>query len=216
MNHVTIVIHGLVRNKKSMQKIVDALRITGSDVVNWNYNSTHYSIDELGHQLNEEINMMVEMDHYNSFSFVCHSLGCLNVRRVLKLTPYLNIKKIVLLAPPNRGSHAARIFSKFMLARKCYGPAFIQMADPQIVNDLCGLPTCPTIIFAGIKSGNPLVPTSYFTKSSLPKPNDGTVSVEETALQGIKSILVNADHTFIMDREEVIGKTVDFLRGDYI
>jgi len=136
---------------------------------------------------------------------VGHSLGGLVVLRLLELHPDLPIGRVVLLGSPVNGSASARAVIRFPGAAWLFGP----LADAELLN---AAPRAwrhpfPVGVIAGSNSFS-------FGKlfNELPEPNDGTVTVEETRLEGATDHLVlPVSHTGMMFAESVVAAIADFL-----
>jgi pimeloyl-ACP methyl ester carboxylesterase len=138
-------------------------------------------------------------------SFVTHSLGGLVVRELVgrrsAWRQRLPLSRIVMLAPPNRGSHLAERFDEFLLFLG--GPA--AQLTPSAVERL-PVPDCEFAIIAGgngtAQGANPLIEGD----------NDGLVALRETLLPGaIDFLRVDASHTFIMDHPVTVAAVLQFL-----
>jgi pimeloyl-ACP methyl ester carboxylesterase len=85
------------------------LRKRGFRVQSWNYRSLFSSIDVHAARLREFL--ATELAAERRIHIVAHSMGTIVTRAALNLGEISNIGRIVLLAPPNRGSPIARIAS---------------------------------------------------------------------------------------------------------
>ena len=136
--------------------------------------------------------------------FVTHSLGGLVLRRLLHAHRPPNLGRVVMLAPPNRGSRLARRFSRFGRVV----PALRQLAlSERELNRLLGPIDFELLIVAGTRAAGPL-------RWLAPTASDGVVSVDET-FAGTRgdSLVVPRGHTFIMDSPEVLDRVDQFLRA---
>lgn len=204
-----ILVHGLARRKSSMSDLADAFEAAGYNVVNWDYLSTRHEIQESAealyhcYELNAPYNRRVH--------FVTHSLGGILVRRVFKQHDLPALGSIAMLAPPNQGSALARLIARGPIGW-ALGPAADQLKSETLLEELCATPTVPTLVIAGTKSTSAKNPFSYVTAQGLEGPNDGTVTVAETRLDGpAEHLEVDAGHTFIMSHPEAVAAALKFI-----
>jgi hypothetical protein len=110
---------------------------------------------------------------------------------------------------PNGGSEVADLLHDLAIFHVCYGPARQQLTT-RLDATLISLPA-PDYA-AGIIAGNrSLHPLSSLIM--LPKPNDGTVSIASTGLDGMADhVIVDAYHAELPRHRAAIGQTIAFLR----
>lgn len=202
-SHGVVLVHGLGRSQHSLEALAQAFAAQGFDVVPFNYASTQGTIEAHARALNRVLEGLGgDRDAVQTLSFVTHSLGALVVRRALALkTPSVPVHRVVMLAPPNQGSHLAETLSKWACARAVLGPVLTQLS-PLTVQGIPRL-SVPFSIVAGT-----FAPLSGGAAGQ----NDGIVSVEETKLAGASvHLTVQASHTFIMNDPNVVAHSVDFI-----
>lgn len=150
----------------------------------------------------------LELQCPGKLHLVTHSLGGILARVALARMRPANLGRVVMLAPPNRGSELVDRFGSRGWFRLLHGPAGSQLGTGR--NDLPrrqGQVDFELGVIAG--SGHFLQPGSWF----LPHPNDGKVSVLSTRIAGMKEhLVIPASHTFLMARPEVQAHTLQFLR----
>lgn len=136
---------------------------------------------------------------------VGHSLGGLVVLRLLDAHPTLPIGRVVLLGAPVNGSASARAVARIPGASLLFGP----LADAELLRPEARRWRHPFEI--GVIAGaNPLSLGRLF--NTLAEPNDGTVTVDETRLEGATEHRVLAvSHTGMMLAESVVRETALFL-----
>ena len=105
----------------------------------------------------------------------------------------INIGRVVMLAPPNKGSNAASFFSKFWPIRKCLKPIVeLRNASDSPINDV----PIPENVDIGVIAGK----------------YDRKVTPEESHLKTEKDhITVNSAHSFIMNNRNVKIAVKNFL-----
>jgi len=204
-----IILHGIARSAKSMQCIADCIQRRGFDVLNLDYPSTKYSLEELTEKIQPQVDRF-NLVKYRKLHFVTYSMGGLLVRVLLNRYRPENLGRVVMLAPPNLGSEVADFWQDNWLYQKIYGPAGQQLTTDQtgIISILGEVIDCELGIIAGDRSIDPM---HWFI---IPGPNDGKVSVESTRLKGMTAhAVIHATHTFIMNNSEAHRLTVYFLEN---
>jgi pimeloyl-ACP methyl ester carboxylesterase len=200
-----ILVHGMGRSSKSWPKLTKELESMGYLVVGFDYPSTRCAITESAEYLAKVID---GLDGVDEISLVSHSMGGLVARAYLASHRDERIKRMVMLAVPNRGAEMADLVSKWSVFEWVCGPG-----GCQLVTDgdglIASLPI-PDFEFAVIAAArgradgyNPLIPGD----------DDGTITVESTRLPGATDFLqVNGlMHSFLMFDQRVIDATVRFL-----
>jgi triacylglycerol lipase len=201
MREAVILLHGLGRTKNSMNKIENYFK-KEYDVYNIGYKSLKYPIEILVEKyLLETVNELNEKGQ--KINFITHSMGGILVRYLFKTYEIKNPGRVVMLAPPNKGSELANRFYKI------HGPACAQIMRSRnsFVNRLgeinfeCG-------IIAGGRNYYFFL-DRYFKG----KKNDGIVSVDSTRIKGEKSFIeLKNGHTMIMYSNEAIKKIEHFIK----
>ncbi len=138
-----------------------------------------------------------------------HSLGGLVVLRLIDLKPALPIGRVVLLGAPVNGSAAARSFMRIPGASFLFGP----LADAELLRPEPRVWRHPFEI--GVIAGsNPISFGHLFNQ--LPEPNDGTVTVDETRLEGAtEHRVLPVSHTGMMFADSVVSETAEFLASGH-
>jgi pimeloyl-ACP methyl ester carboxylesterase len=167
-----IFIHGLWMNGKDMYLLRYRFKKIGYKTFQFKYNSTKQTPVENAHLLSEYIDSV----KHEKINFVCHSLGGIVLRHYLSLYSTNNIGNIIMLGTPNKTSAVARKIINLPLGKKLLGKS--------VENGLTGiLPKWNNNEKLGIIAGRvPFASGMFF--SIIKSPNDGTVSVEETRLDG--------------------------------
>jgi hypothetical protein len=200
-------VHGLARGAGSMAKLADFLRAAGYEIHNFDYPSTEKSPDELVDLLGRELGRCCPPSAPR-LHFVTHSLGGILVRARLAQQAPPNLGRVVLLAPPNRGSEIIDRVGEGALFEAALGPTAITLGtDPDSFPNSIGPPHYEVGIIAGTQSLNPV------GSALLPGPDDGAVTIEATRLEGARDfILIDATHTFIMQNESAARQVLHFLQ----
>ena len=201
-----VFVHGIIRSSKSFDDLQRATRDAGFAVIPFDYPSTRVSISDGAKFLTEVLDSLQGVEQIH---FVVHSMGGLVVRNALKEPrPQWKLGRMVMLGVPNQGAQMANIMQDNILYKFLYGPAGQELvADP--AGFIAKLPAPPMefAVIAGARGTpdgwNPLIPGD----------DDGTVSVEATALPGAADFMtVPALHSFMMSHPAVQSSTLHFLR----
>ncbi len=203
-----ILLHGLGRTSGSMKFLERKLVKIGFHVENINYPSTRLSIEQIAEQYVAPV-VQRSSTRKAPIHFVTHSMGGIIVRKYLSERSPMHIGRIVMVAPPNLGSEIIDHGQKYEIFGKVMGPAALQLStSPDSFVNRLGTISFPTGIIAGRRSFNSLL--SLLIKGD----NDGKVSIEKTRLTGMKDhIVVDASHTFIMNKNIVIKHIIHFLKN---
>lgn len=202
-----IILHGITRSNKHMQKLATYLQKDGFDVINLSYPSTTHKIEDLTKIINKEISQRTP--EKKRIHFIGYSMGGLMVRALIHKYNYKNLGKVVQLAPPNQGSELADFVKNFWPYKKIFGPAGQQLiTDQSAVKHIFGEVNYELGIIAGNATIDPI------SSAIIPGENDGKVAVERTKLEGMKDhIVVSASHTFFPFNKEVQKQTLYFLKN---
>ena len=190
-----------------MRTLARAIAGNSYQVINIRYPSRKFTVDGLIQYLHGEVATYCT-DPARKVHFVTHSLGGILVRAYVKTHPPVNLGRVVMLSPPNRGSELVDIFRDRWWFGKFCGPIRHQLGtDAASIPNTLGAVNFELGVITGDRSRN-LIGSALITG-----PNDGTVSVERTRVQGMRDFLVVPyGHTFIMMRKVVVEQTLQFLR----
>lgn len=206
---VVYLLHGIIRSRRSMDKLARHLNAAGFEAIPIGYSSTRRTIDCHADDLRS---IIANTEGTQPIHLVAHSMGGLVIRRYFAskepeaISP--RIGRIVMLGTPNRGAEKANLWANNLLYQWVMGPAGQELVTGE--NGITSLlpPTLPVevgIIAGGSPNGKGY---SYVLEGD----DDGTVTVDSTRLAGAHDFaLVTARHTFIMDQPIVMEYVTRFL-----
>ncbi|XZE33250.1 esterase/lipase family protein [Pirellulaceae bacterium SH501] len=107
-----LLVHGFASHRSVMWPLALRLRSQGFRVFTWGYSSLFSSIGTHASRLRDLSKL--QFSDGSRFHVVAHSMGSIIARAAFDLSPPSNLARLVLLAPPNKGSPVARIASRFL------------------------------------------------------------------------------------------------------
>lgn len=197
-------LHGIANIPLSMKFLESRLENAGYTVHNLGYPSTRVPIEEAAEQVKAKIGQLAGTD---TVHIVAHSMGNLVARKALEDGSF-RLGRMVMIAPPSRGSFAAERLKELDIFRWVFGPAGQQLpSENTAFFENLPEPPCPFGIIAGGRGTedgyNPLIPGD----------DDGTVSVEETKLPGAADmVIIRNTHTLLLFDEKTAAQTIRFLK----
>jgi triacylglycerol lipase len=193
-----VLLHGQGRTRLSMVILSKRFRSAGYQTLNFPYNQTIDSLDEISGQLIEFIGKKVKTTNYH---LIGHSLGNVIIRNAFRKDYPAGLGKVVMLAPPNQPAHLAKRLKKNPVYRIFTGDSGQKLSEEEFYRDL-PVPTVPFGVIAGDK-GQSL---------TFSEPNDAVVTVVSTKLDGMADwLLLHHGHTFIMNCKDTFEHCRSFI-----
>lgn len=202
-----ILLHGLARSSDSMISMQEALEAQHYSVVNVDYPSRDFPIATLAEHAITPALKECRTRKTKRIHFVTHSLGGILVRQYVSKHKIPELKRVVMLAPPNKGSEIVDNLKNL--------PPFVWIngaAGTELGTESTSLPNTlgPVDFDLGVIAGTTSI--NLLLSLHLPNPDDGKVSVESTKIDGMRDfIMVPVSHPYIMKDEEVITQSIYYL-----
>ncbi|MEX2353443.1 MAG: alpha/beta fold hydrolase [Gammaproteobacteria bacterium] len=199
-----VLVHGLWMNGLDMSLLAHRLRNQSYRTVRFSYQSVFSTPAQNAAELQTFVNKLDDP----VLHFVCHSLGGIVIRHLFHDFPDQRPGRVVTLATPHKASYSACRLSAVLPGRVMLGKS--------VIDGLLGnIPSWGKTHMLGSIAGNlglglgRLIP-------GLPLPNDGTVTVDETRLEGMTDhATVCASHLGILFSDEAARLSDHFIRHGY-
>lgn len=212
MTECVILLHGLGRSSRSMDKMARKIGAAGYHAVNIDYPSQDDTIENLAMQAIPEGLGRCREVKAGTIHFVTHSMGGILLRYYLSRNSIETFGRAVMLSPPNQGSEVADNLKDWATYQWYNGPAGQQLGTNE---DSLVMQLGPVTFPLGIITGDVHAFFDTWMADMIPGPNDGKVSVENAKIDGMTDFMVLPhNHTFIMEKEDVIRQTLFFLKNE--
>lgn len=189
-----VLIHGWFSHRWLMLPLASKLRQAGFQTRIWGYPSLRKDIAAHASEFADYLDALHREQGVERPHIVAHSMGSIITRCVLTNYPLTSVGRVVMLCPPNRGSHMARRASRVILGA-CKPLAQISDEDQSFVNQLS---TGPLRTEVGIVVAL----------------GDRVVSPEATTLPGAADCVeVPGMHNMVLFRRLSANHTIQFLRS---
>lgn len=195
-----VLIHGLWTHGLIMLPMAHMLQKYGYDTHHFSYHTISETLEQSAARLQEFVQQLAA----EQLHFVGHSLGGLLIRKFLQRYPDQAPGRIVTLGTPHSGSYVASHLGRSGLMRKLFGCSL-----PPLTGDITPWQGEREL---GAIAGSRSIGLGFIIRD-LPKPNDGTVSIDETRLETMRDhITLPYTHTSMLMAEEVAKQVHDFLQ----
>lgn len=204
-----VLLHGLNRSWRAMQPMAEALRDAGFTTANVDYPSQAGSVEVLAPLAVDTGLQECRRAGAERIHFVTHSIGGILLRYRHQQDPIPDLGRVVMLAPPNKGSEVIDITRNWPTSALFAGEAGMQLGtDANSIPAQLGPVDFELGVIAGTGTINPVMSVM------LPNPDDGKVSLENTKVDGMDDFLVVGNsHYYIINSKIVKRNTAAFLRS---
>ena len=212
-----IILHGLGRSPRSMQKIEKSLAGQGYRVLNVGYSALTGSFEQVLTETIEKIDSWINPQQ--TVHLVGHSFGGILIRGILANREDWNFGRCVMIGSPNKGTSVASYVLKHKVLRYLSPPVTKQLTPDSELLKLLPDPEIETGIIAGSKPYNLVIPVSWFyRKATNNAPGDGVVEISNTHCRNMSDFMVMPlHHSFMMWDSELIEQISHFLKdGKFI
>lgn len=200
-----VLVHGLGRTEQSFAVMAQRLRWAGYEVTSVGYDSRSAPLEEHAAALAGAVERCC--GEAVKLHFVGHSMGGIVIRRYLADSPPAALGRVVLLAPPSRGSELAERLRQHPVAAEMLGPAGRALGTgKQDLPATLPPPAYEMGIVAGNRSINPV------GSAVIPGADDGAVALDRVGIAGVPIVILPRSHTFIMNSRHAADAVVRFLR----
>ena len=202
-----VLLHGLAKSSRSMNKVEDALLASGFSTVNIDYPSREKPIDLLAQEAIPNGIAGCRAQSAERIHFVTHSMGAILVRQYLAENEFRELGRVVMLSPPNQGTVVIDRLEGFPGFARIVGPAGAQLGtNGESVPRQLGPVNFDVGIIAGDKSIN------LIFSRIIPGEDDSMVSIESAKIEGMSDFLIlHETHLGITRSEESISQIIRFL-----
>lgn len=201
---LVVLLHGVLRTHVGMLLLERALRKAGFETWNRSYPWRGKTLEEIA----DGLAVRLEKFKDREIDFVTHSYGGIVARAYLARHQPRNVRRMVMLGPPNQGAWLAEKAANHVALRHLFEALYGKAAPTLRASAIRRLPP-PSCEFAVIAGGRG---KALGYSPLLPGDNDGSVRVAETKLRGMKAFArVPHGHTFLMNGKDSIRLTIRFL-----
>jgi triacylglycerol esterase/lipase EstA (alpha/beta hydrolase family) len=214
INMVVVILHGITRTTRSMQKLADIIAGAGFETFNIGYPSTKFSLESLAKIVCQKIlNASISPDKI--VHFVGHSMGAILALTVINKCRPKNLGYVLQIAPPNNGSEIADFLHKTWFYKKIFGPAGQELVSSES-NILHFKKLWGKLDYKiGVIAGD--IFRMHISSLFLREKHDGQISVRSTKIPEMSDhiILPGASHLGLLDDKRTHRQVLHFLQDGY-
>ena len=214
-----VLLHGLMGHPVEMSLIERRLKNEGYEVENIGYPSMKQPLEKIVELIEKKFEEENEME--GQIDFVTHSMGGIVLRLYHQRYKMPSLGRVVMLAPPNRGSELVDFLKNLHLEKtlgsifagfdvgKFLGPAGLELGTDE---ESVPLRLPPIDFECGVIVG--IKPAFGIVEKVFKGDCDGAVSAERAYVEGLTDYLeVDTDHLKILADKSVHDQIVYFLRN---
>ncbi len=154
-SEVVVLVHGLCGSRLDMYPLARRLEQLGFTVSNWGYWSPRTTVQKQAQRLSDHLSTIQSDPRTTQVHLVGHSMGAIIIRAMLAHldddTSVAKLRRLVMLAPPNRGSHTARRLAPWL---NWLAPSLSEISDAanSYVNQLPNSPLVRRLEFGIVQA----------------------------------------------------------------
>ncbi|WP_366657054.1 alpha/beta fold hydrolase [Fodinicurvata sp. EGI_FJ10296] len=207
-----VLVHGLGRTFRSMQRLERRLNREGFATHNFDYSARSRAFTDLVADFQSYLESLPIGG--TRIDFVGHSLGGLLIRGVLAQPQEFEVGRIVMMATPNQGVGIIDRLARTGVPELLFGPSVKDLGTTASTFRSLAVPQAEIGIIAGTQPFHLLNPASWLNSVLQAEIlHDGTVEVASTRLPVMADYLeLPISHTFMPMDLRVIDQVVAFLR----
>jgi len=194
-----VLVHGLWMTGREMRVLGGRLEESGFRACYFRYRSWRGGLAQAAGALRE----FVEAAEGGRVHLVGHSLGGVVIARMLEEAPPARPGRVAMLGAPMGGSAAAEIMSRRRAGRWLVGGVIREGIVERA-------PTWPGGRELLVVAGD--IPLGSGLLLGLQKPHDGVIRVEETRVEGARTVTVRASHVGLLLSRKVAALLTDHFR----
>ena len=201
LGETVVLVHGLWLHSLAMTYLKHAIERRGYSVLNYSYPTVRLDLTSNARRLVQ----FCERAGGDKLHLLGQSMGGLVVLEAARMLPRERLGRTVLVGTPYGDCYSGRKVQRLPGGRVVLGRCMGQWLS-------AARTTNPVDLDVGVIAGVGSLGLGRIFAPSLPKPNDGVVSVDETHVPGMRDhVVLRASHTFMLVSREVVHQTCAYL-----
>jgi hypothetical protein len=201
------VLHGLAGGGLTISPLANRIEDAGYETKIIDYKTLGTTPEEIMLEVSSKIKFAMPLDTNMTINFVGYSLGSIVIRAYLDRDTLSNLGRVVLIAPPNKGSPLADFFKDTWIIDLFGETIQLLGTDSTSFPNSIGDPYYPVGIIAGVGA-------SSLNNFYLPGLDDGIVPLESTKLNNATDIIAfDESHIFMKFKKKIANQTIEFLKN---